>query len=157
MSSFNRSGCLWTGGDKNLSINILQKEWGFKGYSITDRAVSNGGTYRVYDDGYRGGTNLFMGSANDLKDYKNNAAFCQMVRDSAKRILYTIANKSWARNGFLNDTIAKCSIDRDREQAKKREKVSVCLKFPDANASGQTYQTKFIKVSYQFINSNGQD
>ena len=54
-------------------------------------------------------------------------------------------------------TIAKCSIDRDREQAKKREKVSVCLKFPDANASGQTYQTKFIKVSYQFINSNGQD
>lgn len=107
MSSFNRSGCLWTGGDKNLSINILQKEWGFKGYAITDRAVSNGGTYRVYDDGYRGGTNLFMGSANDLKDYKNNAAFCQMVRDSAKRILYTIANKSWARNGIKGDSVIK--------------------------------------------------
>ncbi len=106
-TSFNRSGCLWTGADKNLSINILQKEWGFKGYSITDRAVSNGGTYRVYDDGYRGGTNLFRGSANDLKDYKDNAAFCERIRDSAKRILYTIANKSYARNGIKGDSVIK--------------------------------------------------
>ena len=106
-SSFNRAGCLWTGADKNLSVNILQKEWGFKGYAITDRAVSNGGTYMVFDDGFMGGTNLFMGSPNDLKDYKDNAAFCEMVRDSAKRILYTVTNKSRARNGIKGDSVIK--------------------------------------------------
>ena len=104
MSSFNRSGCLWTGADKNLSINILQKEWGFKGYAITDMAVSNGGTYMVYDDGFMGGTNLFMASANTLDKYKNNAAICAKIRDSAHRILYTIANKSFAMNGLAANT-----------------------------------------------------
>ena len=104
MNSFNRAGCLWTGGDKNLSINILQKEFGFKGYAITDMGAANGGTYMVYDDAYMGGTNLFMASPNTLDDYKNNAAFCEKVRDSAHRILYTIVNKSVAMNGFTSDT-----------------------------------------------------
>ena len=104
MSSFNRAGCVWTGADQNLSINILQKEWDFKGYAITDMAVSNGGTYMVYDDGFMGGTNLFMASANTLDKYKNNAAFCSKVRDSAHRILYTIANQSFAMNGLDADT-----------------------------------------------------
>ena len=105
MSSFNRAGCIWTGGDQNLSINILQKEWGFKGYSITDMGVSNGATYMVYDDAYMGGTNLFMGSANTLSDYKDNAAFCQKIKDSVHRILYTIVNKSNAINGISADTV----------------------------------------------------
>lgn len=104
MTSFNRSGCLWTGGDKNLSINILQKEFGFKGYSITDMGVSNGGTYMVYDDAYMNGTNLFMGSPNTLDDYKNNAAFMEKVRDSAHRIIYSIVNNSYAMNGFTSNT-----------------------------------------------------
>lgn len=100
MTSFNRAGCIWTGADKNLSINILQKEWGFNGYSITDMGVSNGGTYMVYDDAYMGGSNLFMASANDLADYKDNAAFCEKVRDSAHRIIYIVVNKSRAMNGY---------------------------------------------------------
>lgn len=105
MNSFNRAGCLWTGADKNLSINILQKEWGFKGYAITDMASSNGGLYMVYDDAYMGGSNLFLSSENSLDEYKDNAAFCEKVRDSAHRILYTICNKSIAMNGLKSDSV----------------------------------------------------
>lgn len=107
MSSFNRSGCLWTGGDSNLSIQILQKEFGFKGYSITDMGSANGGTYMVYDDAYMGGTNLFMGPSNTLDEYKNNASFLQMVRESSHRILYTIVNQSVAMNGITSSTDVK--------------------------------------------------
>ena len=36
MSSFNRIGSLWTGGDYRLLTTILRNEWGFKGLVITD-------------------------------------------------------------------------------------------------------------------------
>ena len=36
MSSFNRIGSLWTGGDYRLLTEILREEWGFKGMVITD-------------------------------------------------------------------------------------------------------------------------
>lgn len=96
MSSFNRAGCIWTGADSNLSINILQKEWGFDGYAITDMGESNAKNYMTYDDGFMNGTNLFMTNADELKEYKDNAAICQKIRESSHRILYTICNKSRA-------------------------------------------------------------
>lgn len=96
MSSFNRAGCIWTGADSNLSINILQKEWGFDGYAITDMGESNAKNYMTYDDGFMNGTNLFMTNADELKEYKDNAAICEKIRESSHRILYTICNKSRA-------------------------------------------------------------
>lgn len=36
MSSFNRIGSLWTGGDYRLLTEILRNEWGFRGMVITD-------------------------------------------------------------------------------------------------------------------------
>ncbi len=96
MSSFNRVGVTWSGADSHLQINILQKEWGFKGYTITDMAQSNGGTYMLFNDGVNNGTNLFMltGSPTALDEWKGNAHFANMVRDSAKRIVYNITNFS---------------------------------------------------------------
>ena len=36
MSSFNRIGTRWTGGDYRLITEILRDEWGFRGLVITD-------------------------------------------------------------------------------------------------------------------------
>ena len=36
MSSFNRIGTRWTGGDYRLITQILKKEWGFYGIVISD-------------------------------------------------------------------------------------------------------------------------
>ena len=96
MSSFNRAGVRWTGADAGLQVEILQKEWGFKGYTITDMAQSDAGFFMCYNDGIANGTNLFMktGGPNELDAWKDNAHFANMLRDSAKRIMYTIANYS---------------------------------------------------------------
>ena len=99
MNSFNRIGVIWAGADKNLQLNILQNEWGFKGYTITDMAQSDGSIYMLLRDGFAGGTNLFMKSASSddlamMDSMKNDAYFANMVRDSAKRIIYNITNYS---------------------------------------------------------------
>ena len=99
MNSFNRIGVIWAGADKNLQLNILQNEWGFKGYTITDMAQSDGSIYMLLRDGFAGGTNLFMKSASSddlatMDSMKNDAYFANMVRDSAKRIIYNITNFS---------------------------------------------------------------
>ena len=106
MSSFNRVGTIWAGADAGLQLNILQKEWGFHGYVITDMAQSNAALYMVHDDGFVNGTNLFMasGSATALDAYKDNAYFALKVRDSAKRIIYNIVNFSASMNGISSNT-----------------------------------------------------
>ncbi|WP_330848478.1 glycoside hydrolase family 3 N-terminal domain-containing protein, partial [Streptococcus suis] len=38
MSSFNRIGTLWAGGNSDLLNTVLRDEWGFKGMVITDFA-----------------------------------------------------------------------------------------------------------------------
>ena len=41
MTSFNRLGTTWAGGDYNLLTNILRNEFGMKGIILTDFSNSN--------------------------------------------------------------------------------------------------------------------
>lgn len=41
MSSFNRIGTRWTGGDYRLMTEILRGEWGFEGLVISDYKTQN--------------------------------------------------------------------------------------------------------------------
>lgn len=41
MSSFNRIGATWAGGDYALLTGVLRKEWGFNGWVITDSAAAH--------------------------------------------------------------------------------------------------------------------
>ena len=41
MTSFNRMGCTWAGGDKGLLTGILRSEWGMPGFALTDFSNSN--------------------------------------------------------------------------------------------------------------------
>lgn len=109
MTSFNRAGTNWTGAHTGLLQNVIHDEWGFEGYNITDMASSNGAYYMTYQDGIMLGTDCFLGagSADALNSFKNNAAFCQRMREASHRILYNVANYSAAINGLsAEDTVS---------------------------------------------------
>lgn len=101
MTSFNRLGTTWAGGDYNLLTNILRNEFGMKGIILTD--FSNSNNYMDVVQGAVAGGNAW--DANDankwtakLKEYKDNATVCNAMRDASKHILYTVANSN-AMNG----------------------------------------------------------
>ena len=105
MTSFNRMGCIWAGGDKNLITNILRGEWGMRGFAVTD--FSNTNNYMDVIQGVlAGGDTWDCNNAKKwtqvLKDNKENPAIVSAMRDATKRILYTVANSN-AMNGLGED------------------------------------------------------
>ena len=48
MTSFNRAGATWAGGDYGLITGILRNEWAFDGIVMTDNANTG-----VFMDGYQ--------------------------------------------------------------------------------------------------------
>ena len=102
MSSFNRIGTRWTGGDYRLLTEILRNEWGFCGTVITDYNQSNmymspeqmikaGGDLNLCTDraSYWGGANF--GSQPFDAD---SAADVTALRNATKNVLYTVANSN---------------------------------------------------------------
>ena len=106
MTAFSRVGCEWAGATENMLIDVLHGEWNFDGFNITDMAQSNGAEFMTYEDGVMRGTDQFLkdGTADALSAYKNNATFCQKLRESAHRLLYTVANHSVVMNGYTVNT-----------------------------------------------------
>ncbi|MBQ9482246.1 MAG: glycoside hydrolase family 3 C-terminal domain-containing protein [Clostridia bacterium] len=106
MTSFNRTGAIWSSASDSFMMNILRNEWKFDGYALTDMADSNAGVFMTYDDGYMNGTDCFlgMGSPNELDKWANSVTFNNMLRDSAHRVLYVTANYSSAMNGISEYT-----------------------------------------------------
>lgn len=94
MSSFNRIGSLWTGGDYRLLTEILREEWGFRGLVITDfNTESFMNTKQMC---YAGGD---LNLANTPKAWSpETAADYVVLRKAVKNILYTTA-RSNAMNG----------------------------------------------------------
>ncbi|MEE0292835.1 MAG: glycoside hydrolase family 3 N-terminal domain-containing protein, partial [Eubacterium sp.] len=93
MSSFNYIGNCWAGGCSELLEDVLRGEWGFKGFVETDYFGVYG--YMNADQAIRNGTDLMLVNyateANDMK-YTETAGAQQKLRQSAKRILYVVAN-----------------------------------------------------------------
>ncbi len=99
MSSFNRIGTRWTGGDYRLLTDILRTEWGFKGTVICD--YNQTGSYMNNKQMiYAGGDlNLCSTTSRMWKDYDlNSAADITVLRRAAKNILYTTANSNSINN-----------------------------------------------------------
>ena len=104
MSSFNRIGTTWAGGNYNLLTGILRKEWGFNGFVLTDYEVPS---YMVTNQVLAAGgdaklktvdmANLF-GSTYKLKD---NPKYQGYARDAAHHILYTVVNSA-GMNGYVH-------------------------------------------------------
>ena len=111
MNSFARVGVRWSGAHEGLMKTVLRDEWGMKGFVLTDfsgnSAFSAAGIYlKTYDVawGVLAGTNSWDSSADQwtddlLKLYADDPAIVSALRESAHRILYTVANSN-AMNGI---------------------------------------------------------
>ena len=95
MSSFNRIGTVWTGGDYRLMTEILREEWGFEGLVIsdykTDNAVMNS-RQMLY-----AGNDLILASLDNLLwtdcDF-SGPQDVTILRNSSHNILYVVANSN---------------------------------------------------------------
>lgn len=101
MSSFNRIGARWTGGDYRLCTRILRGEWGFEGLVICDFNTCS--HMDVKNMIYAGGDlNLEMVGAHVWRNpEETNAADVSMLRRATKNILYTVANSNAYRGAFI--------------------------------------------------------
>ena len=105
MTSFNRIGFTWTGGNYNLMTGVLRTEWGFNGFAVTD--FDNGGYMDAVQMILAGGDGKL--SALGTKDYNgktfnfNDLTAVQKyyARQAAHRILYTDVNSA-AMNGRIH-------------------------------------------------------
>lgn len=101
MSSFNRVGCTWAGGNYNLLTGVLRNEWGFDGTVITD--YDNGGVMDTEQCIRAGGDLKLTGYAVDAPLDITNPASQYFARQALKHILYTTANSN-AMNGIVHGT-----------------------------------------------------
>ncbi len=104
MSSFNRLGATWAGGNYDLITGVLRNEFGFKGMVLTDYDTGNymksnnkqmveaGGDIKlnINDPEWSG---VLSG-----KDVNENIAY---AKSAAKNVLFTVANSS-AMNGHIH-------------------------------------------------------
>lgn len=91
MSSFNRLGKTWTGGDYRLLTQVLRQEWGFKGTVISD--FNTNSYMSAKQMVYAGGDlNLATMADNMWNKYNaNSAEDVTVLRRAAKNILYTVS------------------------------------------------------------------
>lgn len=106
MSSFNRSGCIWTSANYSLMTTILRGEFGFDGVVITDMAL-NQETYMTHD-AFAAGTDLWLttnSSSLFATKYASSTTFRNYVRESVHRYLYVTCNYSAVMNGVSSNTV----------------------------------------------------
>lgn len=98
MSSFNRIGTRWAGGDYRLLTEILRNEWGFKGTVICDF-----NTIPAYMNSrqmaYAGG-DLNLATLPESWCDRGSAGDVTILRQCIKNILYTVGNSN-AINGEI--------------------------------------------------------
>ena len=111
MSSFNYIGNRWSGGMKELQIDVLRGEWGFQGFVETDYFGVYG--YMSADQGIRNGSDLMLVNypteTNDVRFRDTNGAK-QAMRTSAKNILYVVANSRAYDPENLSEGMAKWKV-----------------------------------------------
>ena len=101
MSSFNRIGCTWAGGNYNLLTGVLRNEWGFDGTVITD--YDGGGVMDTEQCVRAGGDLKLTGFEVDAPIDMSNPASQYFARQAIKHILYTTVNSN-AMNGIVHGT-----------------------------------------------------
>ena len=108
MSSFNRIGTVWAGGNYELLTDVLRNEWGFQGMVITDY---NTNPYMYADQMIRAGGDLNLmqdkqpSASGDIVTASHQTA----VRRAVKNILFTVVNSN-AMNGMGEGIIYRYAI-----------------------------------------------
>ncbi len=117
MTAFSRVGVIWSSAHSGLMTTVLRNEWGLDGFAVSDYTTSGAATSaheRTTYDPYLAvlaGTDTFDSSAKTSQykflkalDYQNDPHFVLAMRESCKRILYTVVNSN-AMNGVTPTTI----------------------------------------------------
>ena len=104
MTSFNRIGGIWTGGNEALIQGVLRKEWGFRGQIITDMTENK--TNMDIGFSFRHGGNLNLGGgstvANSIGTASNTPVRVQYrLREAMHEIAYAYCHAMW-RNATYN-------------------------------------------------------
>ena len=89
MTSLNRLGSVWTGGNRALTHEILRDEWGFRGSVVTDSYSGTG--YNPIKQAVIGGVDLMLGNCTETIDMDDPTIHAEM-RESAKNIIYAWCN-----------------------------------------------------------------
>lgn len=95
MSSFNRIGKVWAGGNYALLTSLLRQEWGFKGMVVTD--FNTNANYMPADQMIRAGGDLNLCQDIQPSD-EYTATQISAMRNATRNILYTVS-RSNAMNG----------------------------------------------------------
>ena len=112
MTAFNRAGTSFDGGYRNLLVNIVRNEWGYKGWFVTD--MINGADYMNWRDvTAAGGGGTLTTSAYDTStigamssyksDIQKDVYFQEQMKQSIKYFIYQIAQSN-AMNGISSTT-----------------------------------------------------
>ena len=114
MSAFNRIGCTHVGASKALMVNILRKEWGWKGFLMTDSVKS--ASYFLPRENAVATNDQMLGASNNAKIWNltvdsvsKDPVLQSSIRDSFHRKLYNYVNSA-LMNGIKADTTATGSI-----------------------------------------------
>ncbi|WP_018143214.1 glycoside hydrolase family 3 C-terminal domain-containing protein [Alloscardovia criceti] len=99
MSSYNRIGGTWAGGDYALQTEILRSEWGFQGAVITDFATM-ASPYMVPMQGVAAGSDIQLTWRvfEQFEDTDNDTAV-YFLRKAAHNVMFAMANSN-ALNGY---------------------------------------------------------
>jgi len=107
MTAYTRWGAVWSGGVKGLMTNIMRKEWGNNGMSITDNVITPMVTGA---DGVLAGVTTYDAMLpninNELPKYENDPVIVSAMREACHHNLYAMANSS-GMNGIGPDTVIK--------------------------------------------------
>ena len=104
MTSFNRIGGIWTGGNEALIQGVLRKEWGFRGQIITDMTENKTNMDIGFSFRYGGNLNLGGGNtvANSIGNASNTPVRVQLrLREAMHEIAYAYCHSMW-RNETYN-------------------------------------------------------
>ena len=104
MTSFNRIGGIWTGGNEALIQGVLRKEWGFRGQIITDMTENKTNMDIGFSFRYGGNLNLGGGNtvANSIGNASNTPVRVQLrLREAMHEIAYAYCHAMW-RNETYN-------------------------------------------------------
>ena len=107
MTSFNRIGTRWTGGDYRLVTEILRGEWGFVGTVICDFNVSS--YMNAKQMIYAGGDLNLTTTRPWMTASEENSADVAMLRRAAHNVLYSVVNSN-AMNGVTKDTVFRVAM-----------------------------------------------
>jgi len=106
MTAYTRWGAIWSGGMKGLMTNIMRKEWGNTGMSITDNVLT---TYVTGVDGVLAGVSTYDAMmpyiVNELPKYENDPVVVSAMRRACHYNLYALANSSGMNGVGENTTI----------------------------------------------------